>query len=109
MGAADHRWLSLPDSSMRKSILGNADSMLERLWGAVGTVVNQRADVPSSSCVLWGSSWRFSVEAKVLRFEVRGLSLRSWPHGVSCLLELTPLPTQLRPIPRGIFRLLLTL
>lgn len=32
----------------------NVDSMLGRLGGAVRTMVNQRADAPSSSCVPWG-------------------------------------------------------
>lgn len=46
--------LSLSDTSVRKSIPGNVDSMLGRLGEAVRTMANQRADVPSSSCVLWG-------------------------------------------------------
>lgn len=51
--------LSLSDTSVRKSIPGNVDSMLGRLGEAVRTMANQRADVPSSSCMLWGQFLRF--------------------------------------------------
>lgn len=85
-----------------RNVLSKVDSMLRRLQGAVGTLVSQRADVPSFSCVRWRSRpLRFSLEtnptptpvtaqSEASGFEILA-SVGPQPCGGSALTEATRL------------------